>query len=246
MTNWLQKIALPIKINDKMEEIALKVVQKMNNYKGEKEKEELIHVDTLDEVGKRPYYFNFYYTPSNNEWLRGSASTPAWRQSRDGSGTCNIRLYGKQVDAEKLRTILHEMIHCIDPKLNKQNLFEEEWHRKNKGLMNDPAYMSHDHYFTTPWEQDAYMSSDAHNRISNYKRWGIPYFRVLIEIKNAMPNSKAEDTYYKNPKLWRKYLKMLSFYLNEIYKKDIPKSKEDSLKIEKDWYDQFDLKRTTV
>jgi hypothetical protein len=244
MSNWLQKIAIPIKINDKMLEIARKVVEKINKYKGEKEKEELIHVDILNEVGKRPYYFNFYYTPSGTEWLRGSASTPAWRHYReysfDGSGSCNIYLYGKQVDSEKLRIILHEMIHCIDPKLNKEQLFKEEWHKKNRGFMHDPNYMSYNHYFKTPWEQDAYMSSDAYHRISNYKRWGIPYFRVLTEIKNATPDSKAENVYYKSPKLWRKYLKMLSYYLNKIYKDDIPKNKAESLKIENEWYQQFD------
>jgi hypothetical protein len=88
-----------------------------------------------------------------------------------------------------------------------------------------------ENYYTLPWEQDAYMSSQAFNYIKKNHENGLSYHECLTALKKFTPMSDSEEIYYKDKNIWRRYLKLLYFYLAEIYQNERPKNKIESDKL---------------
>lgn len=107
--------------------------------------------------------------------------------------------------------IYHEIIHIFDPKTNNSNLVNSKWGinsqdeediRPNSGKLQNLK-----NYYVNPWEQDAYMRQSAEELI-NQQHWLFDGDKnqIMQSIKNIKPQDPWEQEWYKNPKMWRKYL----------------------------------------
>lgn len=119
------------------------------------------------------------------------------------------------------RAIIHELIHAIDPKLNKPELFDASWHESHRKNMSNPNYSNSNQYYTSPWEQDAFMSSEAYDQVAMWRRNGVDLERAIMEVKNHLPETMPEKYYFNDKKLWKKYLKALYISLKEIYENNL-------------------------
>ncbi len=158
-----------------------------------------------------------------------SAETPTWWDMKNADprwslSACYINVYETippRNDKWSLKkAITHELIHCVDPKLNDPNLFDTDWHRKHRQDIRSPRYIDSPAHYTAPWEQDAYMSSEAHARVSMWQRNGIPQERAMDILRyymNENADNPAEREWKKSPELWRRYMQTMARTVQEIY-----------------------------
>jgi hypothetical protein len=101
--------------------------------------------------------------------------------------------------------IQHELIHLFDPKLTNEKLHNSKWgiNSKNAESINDPEAG----YYTHPWEQDAFMRQTAEATIRD-KAWLFDgdQSKILQGLRNIKPQDPWEIEWYKDKKMWRKYL----------------------------------------
>jgi len=110
--------------------------------------------------------------------------------------------------------IVHELVHIFDPKLNKPELEDAPWNWKSKSDRGIPMNLSGgDVYYAHPWEQDAFMAQEAMNSIKYAFDWygdeeDIPTMieKIKKDLITKRAETEAEKFWYKNPKMWRKYL----------------------------------------
>lgn len=118
--------------------------------------------------------------------------------------------------------ILHELIHCIDPKLSsaKNKIKNEEWFAHH----NKPDDFS-DAYLIKPWEQDAYITSTAWAEAEELLRDGLTFEDAKRKVRNFTPEmsfSEFKDVlkfYFKHPKIKRKFLKAFNDSVDAVYGK---------------------------
>lgn len=155
-----------------------------------------------------------------------SAETPTWwdMKSTDRGwslSACYINVYEtippRSDKRELKKAIIHELIHCVDAKLNDPNLFDTDWHQKHRQDIRSPGYMGSPAHYTAPWEQDAFMSSEAHDQVSMWKRNGVSLDRALQELRNHMADNPREREWRKSPELWRRYMQTMARAVQEIY-----------------------------
>lgn len=170
----------------------------------------------------------------------GDASTQTWRNSTDplqmdpdDDKNCYINVYvpptsfdfytpDLSVSKHHLKKIvLHELVHCVDQKLNKEELFNTPWHRKQRSVLRVPEYQKSPDYYNQPWEQDAYMSSEAWDQVQMWKRNGIGLNRAMQEIRDKGAFNHAEKIYKQDPVKWKRYLRALYESVKKIYEQDI-------------------------
>lgn len=236
------KTAKPIQITDSMNEFAENVMATLlgneigRNFPRKLGYGEVIYIGYIEAYGKEHYIDVILRDPAESSGQQGDAETPAWRKAGPNeSQSCNIQLFlpwplpkGTYLPHIK-QTILHEMIHCIDPKLNKSDVLETSWSKKHRQNMNREDYIQSPDYHTAPWEQDAFMSSRAYELVSMLKRAPVPYVRLVEMLRHHKPDpgNKFEQTYYENPKLWRRYMNAIWQSVQQIYKDDIPKNRRE-------------------
>lgn len=110
---------------------------------------------------------------------------------------------------------LHELVHVIDPKLIKS--FHAP-HGHGWSAAKQPDFISGEGfvgiapgYYNKPWEQDAFMASKA---LQHVKRW-MEYWTEKQTLKehvsdflehHRLPGDATENSWYRNKKIWHKYL----------------------------------------
>ncbi len=112
----------------------------------------------------------------------------------------------QNVDIEDF--IQHELIHIFDPKLTNDKLRQAKWGIDSQNQQSLHATSGQNsQYYTNPWEQDAFMRQSAEATIKN-KSWLFDGDKnaILRSLQNIKPQDPWEQEWYKNPKMWRKYL----------------------------------------
>jgi len=102
----------------------------------------------------------------------------------------------------------HELIHMFDPKLTNNKLRNASWGVDAQNQQSLHATTGQNSkYYTNPWEQDAFMRQTAISTIKN-KSWLFDgdMNQVKQSISNLKPQDPWEKEWYKNPKMWKKYL----------------------------------------
>lgn len=227
--NWLQKIAIPIKVTPEIDAFAENCVNMLFGGFAE-------HADSAS-VGDAFYedhlMFNGRYVPIKvmlQEPKAGGAladaETPTWWEMREQDpgwslAACYINLYEtippKNSKREIKKAIIHELIHCVDEKLNDPNLFDTDWHQQHRKDISSPEYMDSPKHYTAPWEQDAFMSSEAYDQVSMWKRNGLSLERALEQLRNFVADNPREYEWKKSPNLWRRYMQTMARAVQEIY-----------------------------
>lgn len=238
--NWLQKIAAPIKITPEMDQFADNCLATMYHAAAERE---LRYNEIFFSRDLKNFPGQFGTTipvsviigkPEESK-SKATAETPSiWRANnsravQDGweSHSCYIRIYETipprlYSRRELKKTILHELIHCVDPKLSPEraddpNLFKSPWVQRHNVNSRDPDYVDSPAHYTAPWEQDAFMSSEAFDQVSMWHRNGVSRERALQELHFHMPDNKIEEEYKKDEKLWHRYMRALAEAYKAIY-----------------------------
>lgn len=229
MNNWLKKIAIPIKVNDYLYQIAIEAsnVISSKNYT-EFKNNDVFHEMSILIKGK-PETIVFAFSTNDNFFAQVAYHEKVYYMF------ISSILFLQKKDFI-IEIILHELIHVLDPKLSDENLTHKEW-----GVRHHQGSDDLDEYFKYPWEQDAYMSSYAFSVIKNWHERGFSYNDSLELLKKFKPFKKFEHTYYKNPKLWQRYLKTLAYYLTKIYENERPKNKIESDKLRHQWESNNDV-----
>lgn len=131
--------------------------------------------------------------------------------------TGTIRLFVDDInicDMESLEaTILHELIHVFDPKLNDNFVTKWKCYHYSMADHGIPGEKEH-HYYLSPWEQDAIMASFGRVIVR-----GLLYTCSFRGAKQTLatyfPTTAAERCWYNewklngNPRPWRKYKQTL-------------------------------------
>lgn len=154
------------------------------------------------------------------------------------------------VKEEVEKTVKHELVHAFDPKLSKVRMPEsEKFKNKVQAIHNkledqftklhgeDSDSLSNEEkdklqkeldrqlaaYAKYPWEVDAYMSTEADQRVSKFIKAGNSYNDVKKRIANLNPVSTIEKIYNGSPKLWKRYISLIYKLASEKFDKTISK-----------------------
>lgn len=154
---------------------------------------------------------------------------------QDYYGRYNTKLKSKITNEynELVKTINHELVHLVDPKLNKQkdksftlakkneDVIKELETRLEKGEdVEDKLKLAYEKYLKFPWEIDAYVSSEANSRMNQYFRKGLTKNMIQSLLSNVEPKTQIEKFYKTIPNIWKRYTKYLYKLLEEHFNKD--------------------------
>jgi len=135
-----------------------------------------------------------------------------------------------KVDREDILTsINHELVHAFDPKLKgemgrknfKKAVKQSKRMSRLQGLLDngyseeleDELKMVSDKFDLTPWEIDAFISSEAESRVkkdfANMISRGVSRKNFQKIYSTIKPSTTIEKLYYKYPKIWKRYLQHL-------------------------------------
>lgn len=221
--------ALPIKVTPEIDAFAEKCVSTLLNEVTEYLPQgDAFYEDHLEFDG-RQVPIKVTLKPPVEGYGLADAETPTWWDMRKTDpgwtlSACYITLYEtippRHGWQELKKAIIHELIHSVDTKLNDPNLFDTDWHRKHRQDMKVPGYVDSPAHYTAPWEQDAFMSSEAHSRVSMWKRTGVSKERAMEVLRYYMDENAdkpVEQEWKKSPDLWRRYMKTMARTVQEIY-----------------------------
>jgi len=229
--NWLQKIALPIKVTPEIDAFAETCVNLL--FGGEVTHADpagfgdVFYEDYLEFDGRQVPVKVMLMPPSPSKGL-ADAETPTWWDMRNQDpgwslSACYINIYEtippRNNKRELKKAITHELIHAVDTKLNDPNLFDTDWHRQHRRDIRSPGYIDSPQHYTAPWEQDAFMSSEAHDQVSMWKRNGVSIERALQELRNHIADNPREQEWKKSPDLWKRYMQTMARAVQEIYQR---------------------------
>lgn len=132
-----------------------------------------------------------------------------------------------EIMKEFKKIIRHELIHIVDPKLNKPELSTKAAN-ENKKLNNELVALTkklngetdkdkireieldidknYDKYFKFPWEVDAFISSEAEDVFERILKNSRMKKDALYYLKNLKPTTNAQKIYHKNEKLWKRFV----------------------------------------
>jgi hypothetical protein len=122
--------------------------------------------------------------------------------------------------AKQHRTlILHELIHCFDPKLEKGIQY---------GGISDTAEYTRKDVYEDAAEQDAYMRQDAFLMAKSLENLSLEQARETIQQKLKVPDKNLAASQHRlkvwktDPKMWRKFLNTV---YDEVVSRRLPKPK---------------------
>lgn len=117
--NWLTKIAIPLKINKQLYDIALTV---SHIYNDKKTNNRLLHIDIIYQtsITVNNLKIDIVFLYHNKESIY-------YAKTVINDRTCFISIYPRIEETDFIETMLHELIHCIDPKLLNENLKNKNW-----------------------------------------------------------------------------------------------------------------------
>ncbi len=221
--NWLQKIALPIRVTPEMDDFAEKILNIL--FEGDITYDDAFYEDNLMFDDKYVPIAIMMKKPDPSQGL-ASVVTPTWFDPKGDNSNWSlsasyINIYDtippRNSRRELKKAIIHELIHSVDTKLNDPQLFDTDWHQRHREDLNSPRYIDSPTHYTSPWEQDAFMSSEAHDQVSMWKRNGVSLERALQELRNHMADNPREREWRKSPELWRRYMQTMARKVQEIY-----------------------------
>jgi len=231
--SWLQKIALPIKVTPEIDAFAEKCINILFEdniiFETDIGYNEIIYEDRLTFNNRDIPVAVMLRRPEKSKGL-ASAETPTWWELKNNDpgwslSACYINIYDtippRNSKRELKKAIIHELIHCVDEKLNNPRLFETDWHRRHRKNIGTPNYIDSPKHYTAPWEQDAFMSSEAYDQVSMWKRNGVPLERALSELRHHLADNPREREWKKSPDLWRRYMKTMAWAVQDIYKDEL-------------------------
>jgi hypothetical protein len=169
--------------------------------------------------------------PSNDE-LRVGGWTRIYSFFRR---VIDITIYRKKderhkpfTDREKLRihhVIMHELAHCMDPKLLDPKLTHAKWGSENSSVnkkleqiyaawnqKDPPNKIDNEYYITRPWEMDAEFTSRASQQYQQWKQQGLTTEEMLDEVRIFDIRSDDAEA-YKKYGYWNKFLSYLYKYI---------------------------------
>jgi hypothetical protein len=228
--NWMQKIALPIQVTPEVNAFADQCVSILFENPENIVYNDAFYEETLSFNGKDIPIAVMMKRPEESAGL-ASAETPAmWDRANSDSqrgwslSSCYINIHEtippRNDRREIKKAIIHELIHCVDEKLNDPELFDTGWHQKHRRDMGAPKYVGSPNHYTAPWEQDAFMSSEAYDQVSMWKRMGVSSERAMQQLRNFIPDNPKEKEWRKSPDLWRRYMQTMARTVQEIYNGD--------------------------
>jgi hypothetical protein len=111
--------------------------------------------------------------------------------------------------------IIHELIHCFDPKLEKKVVYNG---------MKDRNQQTTEEYYKDEAEQDAYMRQDAIVLANNFDKFSIERAKELLSKKVSDPANltRRMKVWKTDPKMWRKFLNTV---YDEVVSRRLPKPK---------------------
>lgn len=143
----------------------------------------------------------------------------------------------KEFLTEFRKIIRHELIHLVDPKLNKDGLKEkskEQIENLNKELINltkklkvetdkdkiqeieNEIDKNYDLYFKFPWEVDAYISTEAEEVFERILKNSRMKKDALYYLKNIKPLNSVQKFYHKHEKLWKRFV----LHINKLIERE--------------------------
>lgn len=139
-------------------------------------------------------------------------------------------------DLEKI--ILHELVHVVDPKLNKPELkdknykqaisrnekFDEliekyvkEKDKKKKSEIRNELNSLIEKYYKFPWELDAIISTEAFNKFNEIKKKSKNRKEVLNYLKNVTPDNEILKLYHDDQKIWKRFILSINKLIDKEY-----------------------------
>jgi len=124
-------------------------------------------------------------------------------------------------------SVLHELIHIIDPKLNNPKLKEKSYKviksfTDNVEKLKKIIIYSKDfdekqnakrdleklfkEYYKFPWELDAYISTEAEEVFRDIKKKSRSKKDALNYLKNYTPENSLLKFYHEDPKVWKRFI----------------------------------------
>jgi hypothetical protein len=117
----------------------------------------------------------------------------------------NLTIDWDSLDLDQIyHTIIHELVHIFDPK---QNLEKSKWMQSYSMDYPEGSPEEEKNYWLHPTEQDSYMSQYSRILVKNLlKKNNGDKNKVKQQLSFIKPSNYIEELWYKNPKMWRKYL----------------------------------------
>ena len=235
--NWLTKISgQAIQVTQEMRDFARETADTIANMTDEQFQEGW-KSDLFSKVGHflvykkafdyKNYKLAIYVGIAPESDAKGAAGRAKILENPSNIITGRILLY---MDSPKRRTsgtlyytILHELVHLIDPKIDSGRVDRSKWKSSKTPRivqLPDGTYKPSTDYYTKPSEIDAYMAEFAERIVDNYKyTLKLDKATALENIKYRSPHPQlnSEQSWYKNPKIWRKYMNTLYQAIERAY-----------------------------
>lgn len=141
-----------------------------------------------------------------------------------------------------LKSVKHELVHAFDPKVKNLTKTKKEkidevnkkivsFHKKlfpdgidnltpeERQKLEKEFNVELEKYAKYPWEVDAYMSTEAEEKVARLVKSGQSFNTIKRRIENIQPSSDIEKIYYNSSKLWKRYLSLIYKLLEAAFDK---------------------------
>ena len=149
-----------------------------------------------------------------------------------------LKQRNKETISEHIRIIHHELVHIIDPKLNKPELLsktkEQNKHhnlevirlKKELNTEKDPEKLKElekeldsqiKKYYKFPWEIDAYISSEAEDYVQKILKFSRTKREALNYVKQMVPRTQVERIYLEDEIIKKRYIKYITKLIDKEF-----------------------------
>jgi hypothetical protein len=175
---------------------------------------------TVDWIGTPELQYSLSAGPRRKRRKGGAMQA---NKCYENKANITINLTPGSVKRENVLHMLeHELVHCFDPKLELYSLRHAPW-RATEHFLDHQGQFKNDleTYHRYPWEQDAYIASNVNRFIRDRIAENKPKAEVLDEVRRYKPSRRSEQTYAKDPHIWRRYLQWLYKMVMEKYPEQV-------------------------
>lgn len=137
------------------------------------------------------------------------------------------------------KIIRHELVHIVDPKLNKPELstkaksdimnlnlslkdlykrLKNETDEKKREEIEADIEKNYDKYFKFPWEVDAFISTEAEEVFEKILKKSRNKKDALYYLKTLEPINHVQKFYKTEQKLWKRFI----LHINKLIEKEFP------------------------
>lgn len=143
----------------------------------------------------------------------------------------------KDFISEFKKIVRHELVHIVDPKLNKSDLstkakgdiknlnltlkdlqkrLKNETDEKKREEIEIDIEKNYDKYFKFPWEVDAFISTEAEEVFEKILKKSRNKKDALYYLKTLEPINYVQKFYKKDQKLWKRFI----LHINKLIEKE--------------------------